>query len=555
MIRKSCLAAVAVALAACSPAPETPTPTAKAPAIPAPAPAPAPAPEARPAPQQPAPAATNHAEPGIAWHKGDVDAAFATARTDGKPVFLYWGAVWCPPCNQVKATIFNRQDFLERSRHFIPVYLDGDSPSAQRLGARFNVNGYPTMILFTPDGREITRLPGEVEADQYMRVLALGMGAARPVKETLAAALAAPAKRADIALTADDWRMLAYYSWLTDDTQLLPKDRVAPTLARLARACPASEHSTAVRLELQAITAAALAKDAKPRESAAAARVVAEVARDPVLARENFDLLTLAAGKVARHVTLPQSTARRELVAAWDSALDHFANDGALSTADRLGALAARVDLAKLDGAKALPEPLAQQVRQDVARADRETTDVYARQAVISTAAQLLADANMMDASDELLEAELARSHSPYYYMLGLAANARERGDKDAALEWHAKAHAAAVGDATRLQWGASYVNALVEMAPQDSARIERVVAQIVSELEPAPDTFYDRNRRALERIGKKLAAWNKGGTHKAALTRLTAQMAAVCAKLPAGDSARTTCQAVLRPAKGTAAA
>ena len=80
-----------------------------------------------------------------------------------KPVFLYWGAVWCPPCNQVKATLFNRQDFIERSRAFVPVYVDGDSPGAQKLGARFHVSGYPTMLLFSADGTEVTRLPGEVE--------------------------------------------------------------------------------------------------------------------------------------------------------------------------------------------------------------------------------------------------------------------------------------------------------------------------------------------------------------------------------------------------------
>ena len=130
-----------------------------------------------------------HQVGGIAWQKGDVDAAFAAAKAQHKPVFLYWGAVWCPPCNQVKATIFNRQDFIERSRFFVPVYIDGDSASAQRLGDRFKVSGYPTMILFTPDGGEITRLPGEVDVDQYMRVLAMGMNGARPVKETLAAAL------------------------------------------------------------------------------------------------------------------------------------------------------------------------------------------------------------------------------------------------------------------------------------------------------------------------------------------------------------------------------
>lgn len=95
---------------------------------------------------------------GIDWRKdNDVDAAFTQAKLAKKPLFLYWGAVWCPPCNQVKATIFNRQDFIDRSRHFIPVYLDGDTPSAQKLAAGFKVRGYPTMILFKPDGTEITR--------------------------------------------------------------------------------------------------------------------------------------------------------------------------------------------------------------------------------------------------------------------------------------------------------------------------------------------------------------------------------------------------------------
>jgi thiol:disulfide interchange protein len=60
----------------------------------------------------------SHGEGGIAWREAandaEVDAAFAAARAEHKPVFVYWGAKWCPPCNQVQATLFNRRDFIER---------------------------------------------------------------------------------------------------------------------------------------------------------------------------------------------------------------------------------------------------------------------------------------------------------------------------------------------------------------------------------------------------------------------------------------------------------
>src|SRR5262249_27466051 len=147
-----------------------------------------------------------------------------------------------------------------------PVYLDGDSPSAQKLGARFNVTGYPTMILFDPQGREVTRLPGEADGDQYMQVLTMGLNGARPVKETLQAALSG--KPSD--LRPDDWRMLAYYSWITDDQHLVPKDKLPSTLRELARACPADQAESASRLAVSAVASAARQKGAKPLADPAA---------------------------------------------------------------------------------------------------------------------------------------------------------------------------------------------------------------------------------------------------------------------------------------------
>ena len=503
----------------------------------------------------PAHATAEHAtvEHAIAWELSDVDAAFAKAKAENKPLFLYWGAVWCPPCNEVKANLFTRQDFIARSRNFVPVYVDGDAKGAQKLGARFNVSEYPTMVLFTPEGHEITRLPGEVEPDRYMQVLALGMNGARPVKETLTTALATG--DAHTKLRPEDWRMLAWYSWETDESQALPEDKRPATLQSLAKACPADQPQLAKRLSLQAMVAAAKAKNAKPRNDKAAVDMLLPLLADATFARENFDVFVYYADDIAGFVTLPKTAERVRLVDAWNAMLEKFAADPGLSQQDRLTALTAQVALAKLDAPKGpLPDALQKRIRDEAARVDRETSDPYARQAVISDAAELLADAGLLAESDTLLTAELSRSHSPYYFMLGLADNAKKRGDKAAAVDWAEKAYAASKGPATRLQWGSKYVALLVELTPQDAARIEKAAAQVIGELEATPETFYERNQRALERVGKNLAKWNRGNAHADAVRRLTADMAGVCAKVPAGDPARATCDRMLKPRSAASA-
>ncbi|MBV8665463.1 MAG: thioredoxin fold domain-containing protein [Burkholderiaceae bacterium] len=486
------------------------------------------------------------AEAGIAWYKGDVDSAFSYAKKHHHPLFLYWGAVWCPPCNQVKATVFNRQDFISRSRFFVPVHLDGDSPSAQKLGARFKVRGYPTMILFRPDGTEITRLPGEVDSARYLQVLELGMNAGRPVKETLSAALAGDKK-----LSEDDWRLLAWYAWDEDEAQLIPPKQLPATVQRLAGACPPGD--TALRLGLRALvlTAAAAPEERPAVDQAAANALVLKVLGDARLARDNMDILVNSAADIAGLITAPQSEARAKLVAAWNGALKGLADDASLSKADRLTAVDAEVTLARLDTPNgALDAALLQEVRTRVAAADVATTNQDERQSVIYSAAEALTDAGLLDESDALLNAELKRSHSPYYFMLKLAANAKKRGDNTAALNWYEQAYNTSKGPATRLQWGSTYLSSLLELAPDDEKRIEQAADNVIREVGSMENAFYERNRTALEKIGHKLSAWNSAGKHDTVFQHVRKQLGGVCEKLPKGDSQRAACEGVLSPAQ-----
>lgn len=483
--------------------------------------------------------------PGIAWQQGDVSAAFAQARATGKPLFLYWGAVWCPPCNQVKATIFNQQAFIDRTRQFIPVYLDGDQPGAQKLGAQYKVRGYPTMILFKPDGTEITRLPGEVDFERYLNTLEMALGNARPVKQTLAAALKGSK------LGSDDWKLLADYSWDTDQAQLIAEDKLPATLLKLAQSVPASEGPTAARLQLKALAAAANADKAPPIDKAAALLALNKVLADPKQSRANFDVLVNYAGEIIALLTATGTPEQAALLASWNKSLQSLAGDTSLSANDKLGAVTAQVALARLLSPKGnLPEPLLSEVKKRVAQADASTTNGYERQAVINTAAYTLSSAGLLDDSDKLLNAELKRSHSPYYFMLSLASNAKKRGDKATAVDWYEKAYNASEGPATRLQWGVSYVSGLVELAPQDEVRIEKAATSILAEVAGTKNAFYERNRRSLEKLVGKIHAWNKDQAHQASAKRVLAQLEGVCGKLPGKDPQKAVCQGLLKPAK-----
>ena len=90
----------------------------------------------------------------------------------------------------------------------------------------------------------------------------------------------------------------------------------------------------------------------------------------------------------------------------------------------------------------------------------------------------------------------------------------------------------------------------LVDLAPDDAARIEKAAANDIGELRNEPRAFSGRSKRTLERMSGRLAAWNKNGSHDAELVRLNAKVRPVCGPASADSADRAACENLFKPTR-----
>ncbi len=99
----------------------------------------------------------------------DLNAAIARAGAEHKLVLLdFTGSDWCPPCMQMHEEIFSRPEFQTYAESNL-VFLTVDFPlktfrltpeagaTNDFLQAKFNVEGFPTLVALDGEGKEIWR--------------------------------------------------------------------------------------------------------------------------------------------------------------------------------------------------------------------------------------------------------------------------------------------------------------------------------------------------------------------------------------------------------------
>ena len=100
-------------------------------------------------------------------------AAVQESEATGKPVFAFFTAEWCGPCQSLKKNTLSDArvaGFLDE--HTVPVYIDIDEDRA--AATQFQISGIPTSIILQ-DRRVVARMTSYAGPDEYLEFLESGV--------------------------------------------------------------------------------------------------------------------------------------------------------------------------------------------------------------------------------------------------------------------------------------------------------------------------------------------------------------------------------------------
>jgi len=115
---------------------------------------------------------TAEAVPEAKWGT-DIDAAFAEARKEGRPVLIDWTATWCGTCKRMEKEAFPRPEVRKALAQYVPLRIDATELDAkeQKLADKYAYFTPPTLMIAEGDGKLVAKMQGYENPEELLRFL------------------------------------------------------------------------------------------------------------------------------------------------------------------------------------------------------------------------------------------------------------------------------------------------------------------------------------------------------------------------------------------------
>lgn len=423
------------------------------------------------------------------------------------PILLYWGAEWCPPCNDLKAQVLTHPDFESLTSISERIYIDGDSDHAQIFAERLGVSGYPAILVLGSNGEEKGRITDSLNFEEFKDAfIAAAMNSRDDLHATLSEALEGRAER-------NDWTVLAYTRWEPSVVKAMTPRNFRHVLMEVAKLVPKE-----LPREKALIFAAASMENIKQlKEKISVDRKTTEEFVEffvSGLERLFSDETALAAARGFISYEYEQSMVFLEKFAPdkvsgirnrWLEASEKIGNLSGVSSDAKMWSVYPLVQDYKRNYTKlsqADKKKLESKVKEHVSRNLITLKTQFERKATVSGASYLLQQVGDFDGAEKLLQAEIPRTDTPWYLYSALSSLERRRERNSKALEYSRKATSSVKGRASKLQWMTDELVLGLKLG-HDQKYLSESLSAFYTELFNYDDGFFGRNQLRLKRIEK----------------------------------------------------
>jgi thioredoxin-like negative regulator of GroEL len=101
----------------------------------------------------------------VPW-RTDFLAARNESASSNKPIFAYFTASWCGPCQSLKHTTWADANVAKALQAYVPVEIDIDTH--QDLAARYAPEAVPTFVVLDRDGAATKTESGVLSPDEFI---------------------------------------------------------------------------------------------------------------------------------------------------------------------------------------------------------------------------------------------------------------------------------------------------------------------------------------------------------------------------------------------------
>ncbi len=107
------------------------------------------------------------------WTKFD-EIKYSQSLDNHEKMIIDFYADWCIPCKELDAITFSDPRVIEKTKSFKTYKVDMThtmDENTEKIRKRFNIKGMPTIIIMDSNGKEIKRLTGFVEPEEFIKII------------------------------------------------------------------------------------------------------------------------------------------------------------------------------------------------------------------------------------------------------------------------------------------------------------------------------------------------------------------------------------------------